>query len=56
MSTAPIAALIDVRVRAIDLAPQEKIKMCARRSLAPRRRADINMVRDGIANQSTAQK
>jgi len=56
MSTAPIAALIDVRTRAIGQAPQEKNEMRARRSLAPRRSADINMVRDGIASQVTAQK
>jgi hypothetical protein len=56
MSTVPIAAPIDVRARAIGQAPHEKIEMRAGRSLAPRRSADINTVRDGIASQSTAQK
>jgi pilus assembly protein CpaB len=78
MSAAPFAALIDIRVRAIDQVPTEKTKMRARarqsgtpalRSVtdvsmvengpaqhAPQRSADINMVRYGIASQSTAQK
>jgi hypothetical protein len=56
MSTAPIAALVDLRVCAIVRAPHEKIEMRARRSLAPSRSPDINTVRDANASQSTAQK
>jgi len=78
MSAARFVALTDIRVRAIDRAPNEKNEMRDRdrqsgtpalRSItdvsmvengsarrAPKRSADINMVRHGIASQSTAQK
>ena len=78
MSAARIVALTDIRVCAIDQAPNEKPEMPARarqsgtpalRSItdvgmadtgsqqrAPKLRADINLVRHRIANQSTAQK
>ena len=78
MSAARIVALTDIRLRAIDRAPHEKIAMPARarqsgtpalRSItdvgtaenssqrrAPKRSADINLVRHDIASQSTAQK
>jgi len=78
MSAARIAALTDIRVRAIEQAPNEKPAMPARarqsgtpalRSItnvgmtgnssqrrAPKRSADIKLVRHCIANQSTAQK
>jgi hypothetical protein len=51
MSAAPIAALIDIRVRAIDQAPNEKNKMRARarKGGTPTLRSvtDVNMVEDG---------
>jgi hypothetical protein len=78
MSAAPIVALPDIRVRAIDQASHEKPEMRARAcqrgtpalhditcvsmvennsaQRAPKRSADISMVRYGIASQSTAQK
>ena len=78
MSAARTVALTDIRVRAIDQAPNEKTTMPARarqsgtpalRSITdvsmavngsqqrtPKQSADINLVRHGIASQSTAQK
>ena len=78
MSAAPIVALTDIRVRAIDQASHEKpemrVRACQRGTpalcgitgvsmvenglaqRAPKRSADISMVRYGIASQSTAQK
>jgi hypothetical protein len=78
MSAAPIVALTDIRVRAIDQVSHEKpemrVRACPRGTpalrcitgvsmvengsaqCAPKRSADISMVRYGIASQSTAQK
>ena len=60
MSAAPIVALTDTRVRAIAQASPEKNKKHARTcqygTPALRGIIEINMVRRGIANQSTAQK
>jgi len=78
MNAARTVALTDIRVRAIDQAPNEKPAMPVRarqsgapalrrvtdfgmaengsQQRAPKRSADINLVRDSIASQSTAQK
>jgi hypothetical protein len=65
MSAAPIV-LTDLRIRAIDQAPHQKIELPARACLSgrwrcaaqrpPKRSAGFNVVRGGIANRSTAQK
>jgi hypothetical protein len=60
MSAAPIVALTDIRIRAIDGA-SHKNPTCAPVPARAARRllrsiTDINLVRCGIASQSTAQK